>query len=545
MNRHKWNVPPAGFTDRLFALSIDSFILGGVNALILSMLPALKPAISFLNIGYFIFFQIQHGATPGKMLLGLRVVGHADLEAPSNRSIFMRETLGRLASIFSLIGYFLPLFNKDKRALHDLIAGTRVIREREGESSVAKMFAIGGGVMVCLAATVVYVMLYTAVPLRYYAKNMELVANVKIDGVNGSIMKGLRIDSISFDNEEAKGQVRNLRFEYDLGLLFKEEWLTVSNIRIGGGKIELAARNPMARKKPESPKPPPAADESPTKTRAGRNFAGVLFKNIDITGLEVSYAQKSSVKLTRFYMKDVRLGKDRSIAWEQLHLESETLRARTGKVEFNATGDFKMSHSLEVVAKAGLTPEIVKDIDVKFFANRTQGKFTSLSVSAFGGRILGGLAQAQGYHLTLKGFTGNEYFKGSALVRNVSVTVTGRDLMDIRVDGQFQIGERVVPVASSAFRFNVGARSYSGLIKPVLWGMGILGGKLPVQMVQENATDLIDPREEIAQLAFGRSLTQLAPPDRRLVMENGEIMIMPKDTQKMLEMIKSRMPASN
>ncbi len=554
---HTRSIPPAGFVDRLFAVMIDSFILGSANALVVSLVPALKPALGFINVAYFYYFQIHRGATPGKMLLGLRVVNHTDLEAPTNKSILFRETVGRLVSVLSVVGYFLPLVNKDKRALHDIVAGTRVIREREGESSVGKMVAMGFGGLAVIVFSFIYVMLYTAVPLRYYAENLELVANVKIDGVNGSIMKGLRVDSVSFNNEKAKGQVNNLRFEYELKKLFSDEWLTINNIRIGGGKIELEATgNPLGLKKRKdeaAPQANAAGEEAPSaageaaKKRPGRNFAGILIKTVDITNLELDYAKKSNLKISRFFLQDMKVGRDKTFSWNQLHLESAGLRARSGKVEFNAKGDVSMSHSLELVAKAGFTPDIIKDIDVKVFVNRAGGQFTNMHINAFGGKLRAGTGAAQSYVLAFKDFTTSEFFKSKSLVKNVSVTVQGPDLRNIRIDGQFQIGDRVVPVESGAFRFAVGPRVYTGQINPLLWGMGLMGGKLPIQMSPEVAGDAIDPRQELALLAYGRSVQELGADDRGLVLANSEVSISSRDPRAMMEMLKGlkgRRPAS-
>jgi uncharacterized RDD family membrane protein YckC len=76
------------------------------------------------------YFVIGHGAdgqTIGKWLWGARVV------ASSGEPIGYVHALGRLlavpASVLSLgLGFLLVAVRRDKRALHDLIAGTRVVR---------------------------------------------------------------------------------------------------------------------------------------------------------------------------------------------------------------------------------------------------------------------------------------------------------------------------------------------------------------------------------------------------------------------------------
>jgi uncharacterized RDD family membrane protein YckC len=76
---------------------------------------------------YFTFFTHRGGQTPGKMLVRVRVVTR------QNDEVTLLRALGRsagyfLSSAFFGIGFMLAAFHPEKRALHDLLAGTRVIR---------------------------------------------------------------------------------------------------------------------------------------------------------------------------------------------------------------------------------------------------------------------------------------------------------------------------------------------------------------------------------------------------------------------------------
>lgn len=78
-------------------------------------------------------------ATPGKMLLGIKVVD-AVTEAPiSNRQIFLR-LIGYFVSSFpALLGFFWIAFDKRKQGWHDKIAGTVVVmkpRSTPGSATV-------------------------------------------------------------------------------------------------------------------------------------------------------------------------------------------------------------------------------------------------------------------------------------------------------------------------------------------------------------------------------------------------------------------------
>jgi uncharacterized RDD family membrane protein YckC/DNA-directed RNA polymerase subunit RPC12/RpoP len=81
---------------------------------------------TFVAVTYGWLFVGRYAATPGKMILKLKVV-----TADGGRVSYLRS-LGRqgahiVSQIPCLIGYLLPLFDDQKRALHDHICNTRVI----------------------------------------------------------------------------------------------------------------------------------------------------------------------------------------------------------------------------------------------------------------------------------------------------------------------------------------------------------------------------------------------------------------------------------
>src|ERR1035438_5404759 len=73
------------------------------------------------------FFVSRVGATPGKMALGLKVV------RPNGGPVSLGRAIGRyfakwLSSITLCIGYIIAGFDAEKRAMHDMICDTRVIK---------------------------------------------------------------------------------------------------------------------------------------------------------------------------------------------------------------------------------------------------------------------------------------------------------------------------------------------------------------------------------------------------------------------------------
>ncbi|MBI3878832.1 MAG: RDD family protein [Verrucomicrobia bacterium] len=65
------------------------------------------------------------GATLGKFIFGLRVVRTDDSAVGFTKSAL--RFLGSVVSTIFGLGYLFIVFRADKRALHDLIAGTRVV----------------------------------------------------------------------------------------------------------------------------------------------------------------------------------------------------------------------------------------------------------------------------------------------------------------------------------------------------------------------------------------------------------------------------------
>ena len=155
------DLEPVGFWLRLGAYLIDMLLLGVVFALVtlpwraqlqeaqrvifspdfgMDLDQTLQTAVRFfivwlveslLSMTYFILMNGKLGGTVGKLIVGIRIVrldgsplglGHA-----GTRYFFELISLLLLGG-----GYLLIAFREDKRALHDLLAKTRVVHLRNG-----------------------------------------------------------------------------------------------------------------------------------------------------------------------------------------------------------------------------------------------------------------------------------------------------------------------------------------------------------------------------------------------------------------------------
>jgi uncharacterized RDD family membrane protein YckC len=73
-------------------------------------------------------FVGRYAATPGKMLVKIKVVT-ADGTRVSYLRALARQGGHVVSGMTCMIGYLLPLFDDEKRALHDYICNTRVIKK--------------------------------------------------------------------------------------------------------------------------------------------------------------------------------------------------------------------------------------------------------------------------------------------------------------------------------------------------------------------------------------------------------------------------------
>jgi uncharacterized RDD family membrane protein YckC len=122
--------PRASFGRRLVAYLID-VVVYLVAYFILWAIIGDTPAsllTTLLFLGYFAYFEGgPRGQTPGKMVMGIRVIDFTS-GGPIGYGRGVVRYLGRLVSgIVCLLGYFWMLWDKEKQTWHDKIATTVVV----------------------------------------------------------------------------------------------------------------------------------------------------------------------------------------------------------------------------------------------------------------------------------------------------------------------------------------------------------------------------------------------------------------------------------
>lgn len=136
-----------GFWIRFAALFVDGvvvnalgMILGVLMGVSVSEQMASDPSVSFstvqwvhlilqvsLAIFYYTWFVGKYGGTPGKLILGLRIVDEHG--GPIGYSMAVKRYLATILSALTLgIGYLIAAWDSEKKTLHDILVRTRVVQ---------------------------------------------------------------------------------------------------------------------------------------------------------------------------------------------------------------------------------------------------------------------------------------------------------------------------------------------------------------------------------------------------------------------------------
>jgi uncharacterized RDD family membrane protein YckC len=133
---------PAGFWIRLTAVLVDGVLFVLVEVLLAFFaglvwgpgivdVPVFRPTVSVFMLvfgaAYYLVMHALFGQTLGKMLLDLHVI-EVDGRPLTLGTAALRSFGYSISALTFGIGFVLAGLRRDKRALHDLIAGSRVVR---------------------------------------------------------------------------------------------------------------------------------------------------------------------------------------------------------------------------------------------------------------------------------------------------------------------------------------------------------------------------------------------------------------------------------
>ena len=133
---------PAQALERAQAAAVDVVLLAGLSAVVVYFasrfahvpIDGLRPSwpylasyLGFLALVYAVYFTGTTGQTLGKIVYGLRVVDTAG-RPPGYLRAAGRAALGALGVVLAGLGLLPVLFDPARRAFHDRVLQTRVIR---------------------------------------------------------------------------------------------------------------------------------------------------------------------------------------------------------------------------------------------------------------------------------------------------------------------------------------------------------------------------------------------------------------------------------
>ncbi|MDE3094373.1 MAG: RDD family protein [Chloroflexota bacterium] len=117
-----------GFGERFVAYLVDVVILFVIDIVLRLVLGTPGALIGIIvGVSYFVGFWMTQGATPGKMLLGLKVVRQDG--APVDGSTALLRYVGYIVSSIPIgLGFLWIIWDPRHEGWHDKIAKTRVIK---------------------------------------------------------------------------------------------------------------------------------------------------------------------------------------------------------------------------------------------------------------------------------------------------------------------------------------------------------------------------------------------------------------------------------
>ena len=126
------SVQLAGLMARLGASIIDGIVLALVATLLIMILSAAgMTLIQFIGLAlpvvyHWYFWTRRNGQTPGKSVVGIRVV-KADGSELSDTDAFIRAIGYHVSALICGLGYIWAIFDGNNQTWHDKLAGTYVV----------------------------------------------------------------------------------------------------------------------------------------------------------------------------------------------------------------------------------------------------------------------------------------------------------------------------------------------------------------------------------------------------------------------------------
>ncbi|MCJ8277908.1 MAG: RDD family protein, partial [Bdellovibrionales bacterium] len=427
----------ASFEQRLMAFILDATII----ATLVSFATNIGGPTSFLGILYYIIFQCMLGYTPGKYVLGLRVISTTG--KTSFFKMFLREFVGRTLSALPLgLGYLSIMFSNSRLAWHDRISSTRVISLRPVEVAVPMQVLRGLGSLALIISLIggggYYTVLHTSLPLQKFASRLN-VSGIQLSGISGSFSSGFNVKKLSFESDERSVELNNIRFlvnkdKKGLDKISFKESPTFDEVFINGGHVRLKSITDVAS---AAVKKEPELQDEIDKPKSPRSYKGVLnlwAKKVEIQNIEFSSDEKT-FNLDRFSISNLNVTDD-LISVEHIYTSSPDFDLLLKDTLFKRNsneGKFTLKTMLKpnnpwiqgLKRKVSISADLVHD-----------GTTTTGEVEGFAKTIKISKTKSK-TSVQLKNFQPNAFFKDKTPIRKIDLSTVGKNIV-----GQIKIRNR-------------------------------------------------------------------------------------------------------
>ena len=542
---------PASFGARFVAMIIDS-----IAVLVLAKIfePFSAWLALFVQLVYYTVPVAYSGQTLGKYLLGIKIQFHVKNSTFLGRigRMLLREIIGKFIS-FLLLGYgFLRvLWRKDGRSLHDEIALTSVIRissSRKKSMGWLAMMSMSSASLAVLLGIGYYTLLYTALPLRMYVRDLE-ANGILIDGINGSFRRGFNLKQVTVSQDNMLIVLNNLRFKigqkqsfglnnYHLEEFFvesaqikgddqlKEAWNNLKGIGLVTIINQLKARG---------------GDRSFFDSLGHARFS-LKLDQMDLNSISLSFEDNIPLEISRFYLAGLNLRISQSapgFQMNQLFLQSDAFDLSTGFIEFNQYF-LKMSEVAKVIVKPYIAPEVVKlPLDFNFQIEMVGRQVESFQFSAFRNqaRMINKLAKME---LFFENFEPQQFFYNTTPFSKVNMIVPINKLSPdfTKARGEFYL--RNTRFIASNDHYAVAEKNGQRVIAQnfsiALWPFLQTERSSKVILTGDHSQD---PAQLLAKLYFNKSKNELLGVQAKVLAKDLRVFEAPQVDQKLMAIRKS------
>ncbi len=110
-----------------YIIYANSFNRATTSTMLIELINMLFLQVILLKVIYHTFFVWMYGATPGKMLLKIKIISIDGFGKPNLMSSFIRATVRIISEMFFYIGFLWAFFDRLRQAWHDKAAKTMVV----------------------------------------------------------------------------------------------------------------------------------------------------------------------------------------------------------------------------------------------------------------------------------------------------------------------------------------------------------------------------------------------------------------------------------